>query len=92
MVSTEFTDPEIALFLSRFDRVVDWSRWTRLNNGGRDVIAIQVAGRTPHTLKLAKSGPGLYTAQGFDGWGLMLCRSLEELLEAVVEEPQAQAA
>ena len=86
MSESRFTDEELARFERRFALSPAWRRWHRRGGfNGEDVIEISVAGagRTPCTVKMAKTDARQYVAAGLDGWGLTICESFDDLLDIV---------
>lgn len=81
----EFTEVELKQFVERFDETPGWSRWERVSgNNGRDLIIVHLSRPEGATVRLAKSETGAYMANGFGDWGLMVCGTLDELLDAIV--------
>ncbi|TVR83175.1 MAG: hypothetical protein EA405_04935 [Rhodospirillales bacterium] len=81
MPKVQFTDDELAEFLSWFERTPNWSRWQRrTGDHGEDVIELHVASPRQQTLKLARSETFGYMVTGFDGWALTVCDSFDEVM------------
>jgi hypothetical protein len=81
----EFTEADLKQFVERFDETPGWSRWERVSgNNGRDLIIVHLSRPEGATVRLAKSETGAYMANGFGDWGLMVCGTLDELLDAIV--------
>lgn len=89
MPEYEFTEDEILVFLKRFNAAAGWQRWERTSGtNGRDLISVHTdAG----VLRLAKSEQGGFMAAGFGDWGLVVCETFVELLDALTVEAEAPA-
>ncbi len=82
MPEIRFTSDEIARFVARFETLPGVSHWSRRSGAhGEDVIELAGESGRP-ALKIAKSAE-TYAATGFDGWGLVVCDSFDELLEVL---------
>lgn len=83
MSELDFTDAELAQFLARFEATPEWAGWERTSGlSGRDLISIHLGGSEADPIRLAK-GEGGYMAAGFGEWGLTVCASFKELLDAL---------
>ncbi|MEO5338133.1 MAG: hypothetical protein H7841_14755 [Magnetospirillum sp. WYHS-4] len=84
MINLEFSEDELQCFVERFDETPGWARWERVSgNNGRDLIIVHLDAPAGATVRLAKSESGAYMANGFGDWGLTVCSTLPELLDAI---------
>ncbi len=92
MTDLRFSEQEIQDFLSCFQRVPGWLGWDRRDEDGRDVIRVRIGDDRDSDLRLAKTASGTFVAQGFDCWGLMVCRAFDDLLRSLAGDIPAKAA
>lgn len=88
MADLTFTDDELRAFVLRFAETPGWARWERVSgNNGRDLLIVHLDRPEGATVRLAKGETGTYMANGFGDWGLMVCSTLPELLDAITPTP-----
>lgn len=90
MRQADFTSQEMATFVERFERTPAWIDWDRVhdkNQGGSDMLRIRVRGKAPCVLRVMKTGPARFLANGFDEWNLIAGSHLGDLLDALAAPP-----
>lgn len=84
MSDMQFSDEELQLVVQHVELISEWRTWERVSGeNGRDLISIHPTASDAPVIRIAKSETGTYMAAGFGEWGLMMCSSLSELLDAL---------
>lgn len=92
MSKFRFTAQDIACFEQSCAGVPGWDRWERrTDEEGRDVLEVVVSGRRPAVIQLTRTDTGGYAACGYDGWSLVLCDEMDQLMDVVAKPSRRKA-
>jgi hypothetical protein len=79
-----FNAQDVNSLEERVAAVSDWESWSRrTDEEGRDVLEIRASGRRPGVIRLVRTETGAYAATGYDGWSVVLCDDLNQLIDLV---------
>jgi hypothetical protein len=81
-----FTAQDVSVLEERVATVPDWDSWSRRSDKeGRDVLEIRASGRRPGVIRIVRTENGAYAATGYDGWAVVLCDDLNQLIDLVAK-------
>ena len=86
MAKFRFTAQDVSSLEARVAAVPDWDSCSRrADEDGRDVLEIRASGRRPGLIRLVRTETGAYAATGYDGWSVVLCDDLNQLIDLVAK-------
>lgn len=86
MAKFRFNAQEVSSLEERVAAVPGWDSWSRRSDEeGRDVLEIRASGRRPGVIRLVRTEGGAYAATGFDGWSVVLCDDLNQLIDLIAK-------
>ena len=84
MDKPRFDEEEIARFAAVFERHDTWTGWRRLDEAGApDVLILELTHPAPAVVRIAKSGPESYLANGLPGRSLTVRETLDDVLDTI---------
>ena len=92
MSKFRFTAQDMAGFEKRCAETPGWDRWERRTDAdGRDVLEVTVCGPRPAVIQVTRTDTGGYAARGYDGWSLVLCDEMDQLMDLLTKPSRRRA-
>ncbi|MCB2101983.1 MAG: hypothetical protein KDE22_13990 [Rhodobacterales bacterium] len=84
MDKPRYTPDELVQFANEFRDHVSWTDWRHMDDkDAPDMVVLNLVYPSPATVRIAKTGPETFLANGLPGRTLVVRDSLDEMLETI---------